>query len=79
MNALLRYRPLVREELRRVLAIDGPLAVLVRYPLGLAEADGSPGPGIGGKLLRPCLVLFACEALGGEPKRALPLAAALEL
>lgn len=79
MNVLARYRSMVVEELRRVLALDGPLAVLVRYPLGLAEANGSPGPGIGGKLLRPCLVLFACEALGGEPQRALPLAAALEL
>ncbi len=79
MNALTRYRPWVMEELRRVAELDGLLGVLVRYPLGLAEADGSPGPGIGGKLLRPCLVLFACEALGGEIKRALPLAAALEL
>ncbi len=79
MNALTRYRPWVMEELRRVAELDGLLGVLVRYPLGLAEADGSPGPGIGGKLLRPCLVLFACEALGGEPTRALPLAAALEL
>jgi len=79
MIALERYRPWVMEELRRCAELDGPLGVLVRYPLGLCEADGSAGPGIGGKLLRPCLVLFSCEALGGEFGRALPLAAALEL
>ncbi len=79
MNAWARYRPVVVEELGRVLALDGPLAALARYPLGLVEADGSPGPGISGKLLRPCLVLFACEALGGEVRPAVPLAVALEL
>ncbi|GIT14179.1 MAG: hypothetical protein CM1200mP35_09990 [Chloroflexota bacterium] len=32
-----------------------------------------------GKALRPTLCVFACEAKGGDPKRALPSAAALEL
>lgn len=79
MRALERYRPRIAEGLRRAAELDGLLGVLVRYPLGLAEADGAPGPGIGGKLLRPSLVLFSCEALGGEVERALPLAVALEL
>ena len=74
-----RYRKLVTEGLTRVAGLDGPLGLLVRYPLGLSEADGRPGPGIGGKLLRPSLVLFSCEALGGKPEKALPLACALEL
>lgn len=79
MRMLERYRPLVTAQLQRALELDGLLGRLVRYPLGFCEADGSPGPGVGGKLLRPSLVLFSCEALGGEVERALPLAAALEL
>jgi len=74
-----RYRMLILEGLSRAADLDGPLGLLVRYPLGLSEADGRPGPGVGGKLLRPSLVLFSCEALGGEPEKALPLACALEL
>lgn len=74
-----RYRSLIVQAVEKASDLDGALGLLVRYPLGLAEADGSPGPGIGGKLLRPSLVLFSCEALGGEAAEALPLAAALEL
>jgi geranylgeranyl diphosphate synthase type II len=33
----------------------------------------------GGKRLRPLLTLFACEACGGDPERALPAACALEM
>ena len=35
--------------------------------------------GTGGKRMRPALCLMACEALGGEPERAIPFAAAVEL
>lgn len=38
--------------------------------------DGAP---MRGKLLRPLLVLAACEALGGDPRAALPAAVAVEL
>ncbi|MFH0912044.1 MAG: polyprenyl synthetase family protein [Patescibacteria group bacterium] len=33
----------------------------------------------GGKRLRPAMLLWACEAVGGDPKLALPAAAAIEL
>lgn len=33
----------------------------------------------GGKRLRPALCLLSCEALGGDPERALPFAAAVEI
>ncbi len=33
----------------------------------------------GGKRIRPCLTLLACEAVGGNPSKALPAAAAVEL
>lgn len=76
---LARYRPLIAEALANAARVDGALSPLVGYPLGLVEADGSPGPGPRGKFLRPALTLFACEALGGEVGKALPLAVALEL
>ncbi|MFH1609559.1 MAG: polyprenyl synthetase family protein [Candidatus Bipolaricaulota bacterium] len=79
MDILSRYRDGVAQALAAALPEDGPLARLVRYPFGLSEADGRPGPGIGGKLLRPALTCFACEALEGEVEAAVPLAAAVEL
>ncbi|MFA5270311.1 MAG: polyprenyl synthetase family protein [Patescibacteria group bacterium] len=33
----------------------------------------------GGKMLRPAILLLACEAAGGDPKLALPAAAAIEM
>jgi len=33
----------------------------------------------GGKRLRPCLAMVACECVGGDPKKTLPFGAALEL
>ena len=79
VEILSRYRAEIIEALSRALEGEGELFRLLRYPLGLEEPDGAPGPGIGGKLLRPALVCFACEALGGDVKKALPLACALEL
>lgn len=78
-EVLHRYRASVARALEEAAPSEGPLAHLVRYPLGLSDADGGPGPGIGGKLLRPCLTLLACEALGGNLRSAVPLATALEL
>jgi geranylgeranyl diphosphate synthase type I len=52
---------------------------MMRYHLGWEDAQGRPTEAAGGKALRPCLCLWACEALGGDWQRALPAAAALEL
>lgn len=79
VEILSRYRPRIMEALAEALEVQGPLRQLLRYPLGLTEPDGQPGPGIGGKLLRPALVCFSCEALGGEVETTLLLAVALEL
>ncbi|MBC7221301.1 polyprenyl synthetase family protein [Candidatus Bipolaricaulota bacterium] len=79
MNDLDRYREAITSILLSLVPACGPLRGLVGYPLGAVADDGGPGPGPGGKLLRPSLVLFVCEALGGDPGRALPLAAAVEL
>jgi len=68
-----RTRPMIEDDLGRRLPADkdddpGRLREAMRYAtLG------------GGKRLRPCLVLAACEAAGGSARAALPAAAAIEL
>lgn len=75
-----RYRAAIDAELARALAgYDMPLYRMLRYHLGMADADGHPQPGGGGKALRPTLCLLASEALAGAYQHALPAAAALEL
>ena len=58
-----------------------PVNPVLHYHLGWADRDGAPTPlpGAQGKALRPTLCMFACDALGGEPRHAAPAAAALEL
>ena len=75
-----RYRPAIVGELRSVL--EGrtvPPYSLLRYHLGWEDRHGRPIEGRGGKLLRPALCLLCCQAVGGDWRRALPAAAALEL
>ena len=74
-----RYRQAVGDELRQAVPdSDGALHDLVRYHLGWQDVDGRPAAG-GGKALRPILCLMACEIAGGDWRRAVPAAAALEL
>ncbi|HLZ73009.1 MAG TPA: polyprenyl synthetase family protein [Dehalococcoidia bacterium] len=78
--ALNRFRAAVEQEMRDTLrGGEGPLYAMQRYHLGWEEADGSATTGVSGKVFRPALCLLCCEALGGDPDRALPGAAALEL
>ncbi|MGQ9477364.1 MAG: polyprenyl synthetase family protein [Candidatus Bipolaricaulia bacterium] len=56
-----------------------PLQRMVSYHLGFEDENGRRLTSYPGKLLRPSLLLFTCEALGGEPEAALPAAVALEL
>ncbi|MBI2913106.1 MAG: polyprenyl synthetase family protein [Chloroflexi bacterium] len=78
---LARYRREVDVHLRSLLTRDDPplLYRMVRYHLGWEDADGRPAEAGGGKALRPSLCLLACQAVGGEWRRALPAAVALEL
>ncbi len=65
-----RYRGAVEEALQQLFLRNRPYGRLqeaMRYSL-LA----------GGKRVRPVMTLAFCEALGGEPRRALPLGVALE-
>jgi geranylgeranyl diphosphate synthase type I len=75
-----RYQGEVEIELKSFL--DGrtsPLYDMVRYHLGWVDERGQPRSGPRGKMLRPTLCLLSCEAVGGDWRRALPAAAAVEL
>ena len=62
---------LVEQEIDRWLPPDIEPEILLRASRHLLEA--------GGKRLRPCLALTACEAVGGKAEDAIETAAALEL
>ncbi len=52
---------------------------MLRYTMGWCDAQGREVSAPVGKLLRPPLCLFACEATGGRAASAVPAAVALEL
>ena len=75
-----RYRTLIEAELREVVGTrEGDLWSWMRYHLGWEDADRRPTEVASGKLLRAAGILLAAEALGGDPERATPAAAAIEL
>jgi len=78
-----RYLPLVEDALRAALANDDPALHahygMMRYHLGFADADFRPAQVNAGKRVRPLLCLLCCAAAGGEPERAIPAAAAVEI
>ncbi|MEX0683134.1 MAG: polyprenyl synthetase family protein [Dehalococcoidia bacterium] len=78
--ALSRHKAAVEDHLRSLLDRDQPAELdrMLRYHLGWADAEGRPADHTG-KRLRPALCLLACEAAGGDPERAVPAAAAVEL
>lgn len=47
--------------------------------MGWINTKGDATEEGGGKAVRPALCLFACEAVGGDPEKAMPAAVALEL
>ncbi|WP_017541261.1 family 2 encapsulin nanocompartment cargo protein polyprenyl transferase [Nocardiopsis halophila] len=73
-------RDLVGPALRE--AVEGlPPAMgrIAGYHFGWCDEDGRPVADGGGKALRPALVLLSAEAVGGDARRALPAAVAVEL
>jgi geranylgeranyl diphosphate synthase type I len=77
----------VEQEMEAVLA-DRPTALdlyqMLRYHLGWLDEHARPSSPadrvrFGGKKLRGPLCLLACEATGGDPRRVVPGAAAIEL
>lgn len=80
-GAFARFRGEIEETLRAALVGQHPetLYRMLRYHLGWEDERGRPLDSGGGKLLRPTLCLLACRAAGGDWRRALPAAAAVEL
>lgn len=54
------------------------LSTMLRYPLGWVDESGNPYTQQTGKRIRPFLLLLCADAVGGDWKRALPAAAAVE-
>lgn len=74
-----RYRAGIRHSLRDGLFQQhSPVYDMLRYYMGWVDENGRPHQAMEGKALRPTLCLFACEAVGGAVKGAMPSATALE-
>ena len=77
------YLPLIEEELRQATESPHPLLReyygMMQYHLGWLSASLEPAQAPAGKRVRPMLCVLSCLAAGGEPARALPAAAALEI
>lgn len=56
-----------------------PLYGMMRYHMGWATPEFAPERASGGKRIRPLVCLLCCEAAGGDPRVAVPAAAAIEL
>lgn len=69
---LTERRALVESELSRLCAEDPEVPETLRKAMAYSLLAG-------GKRLRPILALAGCEAVGGQPQTALPLACALEM
>lgn len=52
---------------------------MMEYHLGWRDEQLAPASFDPGKLLRPRLCMLACRAAGGDPRRALPVAAGIQL
>ena len=69
----------LRQTLRRGDAESAPLYGMMQYHLGWLDRNLQLHQGRLGKRLRPVLCLLACQACGGDWRRALPAACAIEL
>lgn len=74
------YQPTLETRLKSAIGDRGlPFYDMLRYHMGWIDQEGRPSNGSWGKGLRPLMCLLACEAVGGEWRKALPAAVALEL
>jgi geranylgeranyl diphosphate synthase type I len=76
---LARYRAIIDAYLRATAPpVTSLMGRMIAYHMGWADRHGRSCTPAAGKLVRPSLCLWACEACGGEVTAALPAAAALE-
>jgi geranylgeranyl diphosphate synthase type I len=73
-----RHRTLILDGLADALAGESRLRAILRYHVGLSDADGNPTRSTG-KLLRPLVVVATAEGLGKDAAVALDAGVALEL
>ena len=74
-----RYRDdIVKELASNIYGSDLAMYDMMRYHMGWIDEQGRPQDA-GGKLVRPTLLLLACECVGGNWRLALPAASAVEL
>ncbi|MBG82101.1 MAG: polyprenyl synthetase family protein [SAR202 cluster bacterium] len=74
-----RYQNLINEALKDELSdLESDIYEIHRYYMGWQEVDGKPSNSTSGKRMRPTLALLAADAVGGDIKRATPIAVALE-
>ncbi len=77
------YLRWVEAEMRELLAAPEPAVrghyAIMQYHMGWLDAGLAPAQMPSGKRVRPLLCLLACAAAGGDPVRAVPAAAGLEL
>jgi len=75
-----RFRPELEAELKYVVGRASlPLYNMMRYHMGWIDELGHTRGNAAGKRLRPILCLLTCQALSGQWRQALPVAAAIEL
>lgn len=77
------YLNAIELEMRNSMAVSekalAPYYGMISYHLGWVDERFAPTEQETGKRLRPLLCLLACEACGGDWRRAVPAAAAIEL
>jgi geranylgeranyl diphosphate synthase type I len=77
------YLSAIEVEMRNSMAVSdkalAPYYGMISYHLGWVDERFAPTQQEAGKRLRPLLCLLACEACGGDWRKAVPAAAAIEL
>ncbi len=74
------YGQALEEELRTVFeSREGFLYDVLRYHLGWVDQQGQPQSGSAPLNFQPALAMASCEALGGDYRNALPVAASVDL
>lgn len=80
---LRQWRKLIEDTLKQYLS-SGDASLdryygMMQYHMGWVDAEFHASVRPAGKRLRPMLVLLACDALGGDPTRALPASGSVEI
>lgn len=77
--ALTQHTAAIVAKLREAAPVNGSFSSkMIAYHMGWIDRDGQPARSSPGKLIRPALCLWACQACGSPPQGALDAAAALE-